>query len=104
LKPAFIFAFIGILIALLGNYFQSIRPNYFIGIRTPWTLENETVWKKTHRLGGRLWFGGGLIIIILTLILGNNKAIAITFTSIIAILVIVPIVYSYFEFLKQKSN
>ena len=45
-NPGFVFAIIGLLIAFLGNYFKTIKPNYFIGIKTPWTLENEEVWKK----------------------------------------------------------
>ena len=57
-KPTFIFILIGLLFTILGNYFKTIKPNYFIGIRTPWTLENEDVWKKTHLLGGKLWFVG----------------------------------------------
>jgi uncharacterized membrane protein len=44
----------------LGNYFPVMKPNYFIGIRTPYTLENEEVWKKTHVYFGRIWFWGGI--------------------------------------------
>lgn len=47
----------------LGNYFPVMKPNYFIGIRTPYTLENEEVWKKTHKVFGRIWFWGGLIML-----------------------------------------
>ncbi|MCP4438121.1 MAG: DUF1648 domain-containing protein [Aureispira sp.] len=46
---------------LLGNYMGKFRPNYFMGIRTPWTLSNDTVWAKTHRLAGWMWVVGGLI-------------------------------------------
>ncbi|TFW31670.1 SdpI family protein, partial [Pseudomonas putida] len=45
-------------------YLQRVRSNYFMGIRTPWTLSNETVWKKTHRLSGKLLFIGGLLTLI----------------------------------------
>lgn len=45
-NPSFVFVIIGLLFTFLGNYFKTIKPNYFIGIRTPWTLENEEVWKK----------------------------------------------------------
>ena len=47
-KPTFVFALIGLLFAGLGNYFKTIKPNYFIGIKTPWTLENEEVWKTVE--------------------------------------------------------
>lgn len=52
-NPNYTVLFIGILFTVLGFYFKTIKPNYFIGIRTPWTLESETVWNKTHKLGGK---------------------------------------------------
>ncbi len=55
---------LGGLFAGLGNYLGTVKPNYFVGIRTPWTLESETVWRKTHRLGARWFFAMGLIIIV----------------------------------------
>ena len=54
-NPNIMVSLIGLLFVMMGNYFQTVRPNYFVGIRTPWTLENEQVWKKTHRLGGKIW-------------------------------------------------
>ena len=101
-KPTLIFALIGLLFAGLGNYFKTIKPNYFIGIRTPWTLENEEVWKKTHHFGGKLWFVGGLLIFILSLIIPHDYSfyIMITITIIISI---VPVIYSYSEFKKLKT-
>jgi uncharacterized membrane protein len=101
--PNFLIALIGVLFAMLGNYFQTVRPNYFIGIRTPWTLENEQTWKKTHRLGGRLWMAGGLMIAILSLIIRNNIALAVMFGTILTVMVVVPIVFSYTEFRKEKN-
>ena len=52
---------ISLFFTLLGNYLTTVQPNYFLGIRTPWTLESDLVWLKTHRLVGRLFFGGGLL-------------------------------------------
>jgi uncharacterized membrane protein len=49
---------------VLGNYLGNLRPNYFVGIRTPWTLENPETWRATHRLGGRLMFFGALILLV----------------------------------------
>ena len=62
MNPKVLFAIVGLFIAFLGNYFKTIKPNYFIGIRTPWTLENETVWKKTHLISGNIWFVSGILI------------------------------------------
>ena len=96
-NPNYILFFIGALYVILGNYFKTIKANYFIGIKTPWTLENETVWKDTHKLGGKLWFAGGLVIILGCLIL-NQKTNFIFFMIITAIITIIPIVYSYQRF------
>jgi uncharacterized membrane protein len=103
-NPNLLIGLIGALFAMLGNYFQTVRPNYFIGIRTPWTLENELIWKKTHRLGGRLWMAGGVLIAILSFFIKSNSALAITFGAILSVMVIVPVVYSYTEFLKEKNR
>ena len=101
-NPGFVFAIIGLLFAFLGNYFKTIKPNYFIGIKTPWTLENEEVWKKTHIMGGKLWFVGGLLMA-LTFLLPNEMQLY-NFLGITAVISIVPIVYSYFEFKKIKNQ
>lgn len=55
---------ISILFLVLGNYLQTLKPNYFIGIRTPWTLESEENWRKTHRVGGKIWVGFALAMLI----------------------------------------
>ena len=101
-NPKMIFVIIGLLFTFLGNYFKTIKPNYFIGIRTPWTLENEDVWKKTHLLGGKLWFICGLLMA-MTFVL-PNKIQFYTFMGITAVISIVPIFYSYLEFKKTKNQ
>ena len=53
---------VGLLFAFLGNYLTRVEPNWFIGIRTPWTLSSDTVWRKTHRTGGWLFVIGGIVI------------------------------------------
>ena len=96
-NPNYIVLLIGILFALLGNYFKTLRANYFIGIKTPWTLENETVWKETHKLAGKLWFAGGLLIV-LTSILLDKKTNFTLFAVITVFITVVPVVYSYIKF------
>jgi uncharacterized membrane protein len=59
---------IALFFTLLGNYLTTVQPNYFLGIRTPWALESDVVWTKTHRLVGRLFFGGGLVATLLALL------------------------------------
>ena len=94
---------IGVLFILLGNYFKTIKPNYFIGIRTPWTLENETIWKETHKLGGKLWFVGGILIVIFSLLLDKRQAFTVLML-ITGLITIVPIVYSYLMFKKERKS
>ena len=101
-NPDYIMLLIGVLYIILGNYLKTIKPNYFIGIRTPWTLQNETVWKQTHKLAGVLWFIGGLIVVSSSLILEkqSNSTLFLVITGIISV---IPIVYSYILFKKLKK-
>jgi uncharacterized membrane protein len=100
INPNVLIALIGAFYAFFGNYLQTVKPNYFIGFRTPWTLENEQTWKNTHRLAGRMWMAGGLFIIFISLTI-NNVALGILFAIITIIIVVVPIIYSYTQFKKN---
>lgn len=102
-NPNYVILLIGVLYIILGNYFKTIKPNYFIGIKTPWTLESEYIWKETHKLGGLLWLLGGILVILLSLLL-NPKLNNIFFLGVTAIISIVPIVYSYTLHKNQKKN
>lgn len=80
----------GLVSLLLGNYLPKSRPNATFGIRLPWTLADEDVWRRTHRLGGWLFMLGGVAIII--------SAFCGAFPVAAAVLVVVgvtPILYSY---------
>ena len=57
-----------LLIALLGNVMGKVRRNFFVGIRTPWTIANERVWNVTHRLAAKTFFAGGLLGLIAVLL------------------------------------
>jgi uncharacterized membrane protein len=65
--PRGVEAGVGLLIAVLGNFLGKVSRNFFVGIRTPWTLASEEVWLRTHRLGGRLFVLGGLAMFVLAL-------------------------------------
>lgn len=54
---------VGILFMVIGNYMGKFRSNYLAGIRTPWTLTSDLSWNRTHRLGGRLFFILGLVLV-----------------------------------------
>ena len=96
-----IFVVVGALFAFLGNYMQTVRPNYFIGIRTPWALENEEIWDKTHKLAGRLFFISGIAFIVFSFMLSP-----VIMTPLVVILsltaTIWPAIYS-FKLYKQIS-
>jgi len=96
-------AILGLFLAFLGNRMISIRPNYFVGIRTPWALENEENWKATHRLGGKLFFGGGILIVIVTFLLTPSLAEP-ALLVLIGTMALIPVVYSYYYYRKHSSN
>jgi uncharacterized membrane protein len=50
-----------LLLALMGNVLGKVRRNFFIGVRTPWTLANEQVWNATHRFAAKTFFAGGVL-------------------------------------------
>src|SRR2546421_3048683 len=54
---------VGLLFVFLGNYLTRVEPNWFVGIRTPWTLSSDTVWRKTHRTGGVTFVIAGIVMI-----------------------------------------
>lgn len=92
---------VGFLFAIIGNYLPNLKPNYFAGIRLPWTLENPDNWKKTHALAGKLWFAGGLLLAVICLLLPASIAFVVFF-SVTAIITIIPCVYSYRLYKEQK--
>jgi uncharacterized membrane protein len=96
-------AAVGLLFAFIGNYLHSIKPNYFAGLRLPWTLENEENWRLTHALGGKIWFAGGLLIAVISLVTPSKVALISMFV-LMAFMVFVPLVFSYRLYKKQSSQ
>jgi len=93
---------LGLLFLILGNYMHSIKPNYFVGFRTPWALENEDNWRKTHQLVGKLWVPGGLLITISTLLLPATIGF-IVFFLILFPMIVIPAVFSYRYYKKHQQ-
>jgi uncharacterized membrane protein len=92
---------LGVLLVVIGNYLGRIEPNWFIGIRTPWTLSSEHVWRRTHRLGGWILVLGGLSCI--GTIFVSSKAALPIFVGTIALVVVIPVVISYVLW-KREGN
>ncbi len=81
----------GLLFVIIGNYLGKVRKNFFIGIRTPWTLASDKVWNRTHRIGGKLFMLSGVIIWV-----GALPGVPLTWAVGVAVgLVLIPVVYSY---------
>lgn len=100
LNTTYFYILFAIMISLFGNYMSNIRPNYFLGIRTPWALESESNWKKTHFVTGRLWFFSGIVMVLLTFALSGNYFIYV-YIGFIFLLALFPIIYSYYLFAKN---
>ena len=103
LSTRFILAGVGLLFAVIGNYMYNIKPNYFAGIRLPWTLNNDENWKKTHLLGGKLMFGGGLLIAIICLFTSFYVSIVVLF-GVLFLIILITCIYSYKLYRKLNGH
>ena len=90
------------LFLVMGNFLGAIKPNYFIGIRTPWTLESPEIWRKTHRLAGKVWVFGALTMILLWFVV-PARAYGAVFMAGTLTLALVPVAYSLFLYMAQKK-
>ena len=82
--------FLGLVLAIIGNYLPKCKQNYTIGIKLPWTLHSEENWNRTHRFAGRIWLGGGLVIMLTGLVGGFW-----IFVAAIFLMVLAPMIFSY---------
>lgn len=94
---------VAILFLFLGNIMPKIKPNFYMGFKTPWTLSNSDVWMRTHRLGGLLFFVSGLVMLPLCFVLGES-AMFITLMVLIGVSAILPIVMSLIWYLKLPEE
>ncbi len=88
---------IGLMFAVIGNFLGKLRSNYFIGIRTPWTLADDEVWRKTHRRGGAVFVAAGLLAAATALVPSPALGSIIGFGAILGASAYV-VIYSYLEF------
>ena len=102
-NPNLLIIYIGALYLIFGNFLKTIRPNYFMGFRTPWTLESESVWRKTHKLAGVMWFAGGLVVVMASFILTYRSNLML-FLFITGLITIVPTIQSYLYFNNEQME
>lgn len=93
---------IGILLILIGNLLPRARPNWFVGIRTPWTLSSDRVWEKTHRIGGRIFVAGGILILLSAF--SSPQFSSIVLATVIVLSVATVLIYSYVEWKREQSQ
>lgn len=96
--PTLVTTFLAIVFIVIGNYLPKIQRNATVGIRIPWTLSDDKNWYKTHRMAGKLWVIGGLIILLESFI---QVALPYVMGVVIAVMIVGPIVYS---FLLSRKN
>lgn len=91
--------FFGLMFIAIGNYLPKCRQNYTLGIKLPWTLGSESNWNATHRLAGKVWVAGGAAVILLSF-----TGFFWIFAAITAIIVIIPIIYSFIYYKKIETE
>jgi len=92
-------AIAGLAIVISGNYLPKCKRNYTIGIKLPWTLDDEENWNHTHRFSGFVWAAGGMLIIA-----GAFLEIPYLTAAVAACLIILPVGYSYLFFLHHRDE
>ena len=92
---------VGLLFTVMGNYLGKVQPNWFMGVRTPWTLASEQVWRKTHRTAGWLFVGAGLFIAVAAFI--PSVSVGAVMVVAIVIAAIIPVVQSYVLWKREQT-
>ena len=98
------FVLIGIVFIVFGNYMPKLQQNYTVGIKMPWTLNSTENWNRTHRLGGRLFIVGGILMILGGFsggVLGEEGSLILVF-GIILLCAVIPCIYSFWLFRRGK--
>ncbi len=93
---------VGAMFIIFGNYMGKIKHNWFMGIKTPWTLSSENVWNKTHRFSGRLFMLSGVMIIASAYVPIFFRVPL--FVTAIILMIFGSTVYSYILYSKEKKN
>ena len=90
--------FFGFFFIVIGNYLPKCKQNYSIGIKIPWTLNNQENWNYTHRLAGKTWVIGGILLISTAFF-----NLLWLYLSVFAIMIIIPVAGSYLYHKKENK-
>jgi len=93
---------IGLLFIVLGNSLARVQPTWFVGIRTPWTLSSDSVWRKTHRTGGFTFVIAGVVMITAAFVSGPLVWILLAAAAVLA--VAVPVIQSYVLWRREQGG
>ena len=93
---------VGVLLLTLGNVLPRARQNWWFGVRTPWTLSDERVWARTHRVGGRLLVAAGLVTLA-TVVLPTAWAAPVLTVAVMGA-ALGSVVYSYFAWRQERPR
>ncbi|HUA80244.1 MAG TPA: SdpI family protein [Dyella sp.] len=91
---------VGALFMVMGNYMGKLRKNFFLGIRTPWTLASDAVWERTHRMGGWLFMLAGLAMVAIAFTGGSATLMIV----VIVATAVIPSIYSYVAYRRIEKN
>lgn len=94
---------VGLMLMVMGNFLGKTRSNFFIGIRTPWTLSSDDVWRRTHRLGGKLFMVAGAVMTAGAWVLAEANLEYLIVAGVVPATVI-PVVYSWWLWRQEKSE
>lgn len=93
----------GILFLFIGNILPKVKSNFYMGIKTPWALSSDEVWRKTHRLGGKCFFLVGIVLIASSFLPDQEAVFWITFVCIMAACLI-PSAMSYIWWRREQNK
>ena len=93
---------VGLLFVTIGNVLPRTRPNWWMGVRTPWTLSNDRVWMRTHRVGGWLMVAAG-VVIMLSAFLPSSWGFAVLLIAALGS-ALGSVIYSYFAWKQETSR
>jgi len=92
---------VGALFMVLGFLLQNVKMNWFLGIRTPWTMSSETVWNKTHKLSSPVLMVAGLLMAVTAFV--PERAKIVLFILSIALIILALPIYSYILYAQEKK-
>jgi uncharacterized membrane protein len=92
---------VGVLLIVIGNLLPRARPNWFVGIRTPWTLSSDRVWEKTHRVGGQVFVAGGILIVLAGFAVQQWAHVVLI--TVVLVCTATVLIYSYVEWKREQG-